>query len=359
MSDAHFSPGFEQSRLTKISFNLYSLGIMPHRGKQVTLKDIAGSLGLSVNTISCALKNRNSIAPETIKKIKEKAAELGYIPNSIASSMRTGYTKTIAIILGDIANAYFSIMVKELERNIRDEGYTAIILVTDEDAELENQAIETAISKNVDGIFLFPTCRTEIGINLMRKVGIPFVLIGRRFKDPMMDYIVSDDVIGGYIATKYLLDKGYRKILHFSGPDCVSSAFERKQGYLKAVAMARLPFKSDWIIPCDIIVGDENNALIRNVLTDRPDFQAIFTYNDIIAFRIIRIARDMGLAVPDIVGYDNIQSKIDLGFVLPSVNIHKSKMAEQAAVCLFSRIRRQIKKDVFLNEVVPVELVYM
>ncbi|MDR1253320.1 MAG: LacI family DNA-binding transcriptional regulator [Treponema sp.] len=72
---------------------------MPHRGKQVTLKDIADSLGLSVNTISCALKNRNSIAPETIKKIKEKAAELGYIPNSIASSMRTGYTKTIAIIL--------------------------------------------------------------------------------------------------------------------------------------------------------------------------------------------------------------------------------------------------------------------
>jgi LacI family transcriptional regulator len=331
---------------------------MPRRGKQVTLKDIADSLGLSVNTISCALKNRNSIAPETVERIKEKAAELGYIPNSIASSMRTGYTKTIAIILGDIANAYFSIMVKELERNIRAEGYTAIILVTDEDAELENQAIQTAVSKNVDGIFLFPTCRTETGIDLMRKVSLPFVLIGRRLKDPMMDYIVSDDVVGGYIATKYLLDKGHRKILHFAGPDCVSSAFERKQGYLKAMAKARLAYKDDWIVPCDITIGDESDVLIRDVLAGRPDFRAIFTYNDIIAFRILRIAREMGLTLPDIVGYDNIQSKIDLGFVLPSVNIHKSKMAEQAAACLFSRIRRQSRKDRYMNEVVPVELVY-
>jgi LacI family transcriptional regulator len=330
---------------------------MPRRGKQVTLRDIADSLGLSVNTISCALKNRNSIAPETVKKIKGKAAELGYIPNSIASSMRTGYTKTIAIILGDIANAYFSIMVKELERNIRAQGYTAIILVTDEDAELEDEAIQTAISKNVDGIFLFPTCRTETGINLMRKVGIPFVLIGRRLKDSRMDYIVSDDVTGGYIATKYLLDKGHRKILHFAGPDCVSSAFERKQGYLKAVKEARLSFKNDWIVPCDITVGDESDSLIRNILTRRPEFRAVFTYNDIIAFRIFRIAREMDLEVPDMVGYDNIQSKIDLGFVLPSVNIHKSKMAEQAAACLFSHIRRQGKKDEYLNEVVPVELV--
>lgn len=330
---------------------------MAQKGKQVTLKDIADALGLSINTISCALKDRNGIAPETVKKVKEKAEALGYIPNSIASSMRTGFTKTIAIILGDIANAYFAIMVKELERNIRNEGYTAIILVTDEDAELENQAIQTAVSKNVDGIFLFPTCRTDAGVNLMRKVGMPFILIGRRFRDSKMDYIVSDDVYGGYLAAQYLLNKGHKKIFHFSGPDYVSSAFERKQGYLRAIKEAGLPFKDDWILPCDITAGDDADTLIRSILTERLECGAFFTYNDIIAFRIIRIARQMNIRIPDIVGYDNVQSKIDFGFDLPSVNIHKTLMAEKAVSCLFAHIRHHQENEEYLNEIVPVDLI--
>jgi LacI family transcriptional regulator len=321
----------------------------------VTLKDIASALHLSVNTISCALKEKNNISPETIRKVKEKALELGYIPNSVASSIRTGYTKTIAIILGDIANAYFSIMVKELERLIRNKGYVAMILVTDEDPRIENEAIEAALSKNVDGIIIFPTCKTEEGINLIRKHKLPFVLIGRRMLDTKMDYIISDDVNGGYLATKYLLDKGHKNILLFSGPDYVSSAFERKQGYLKGMNEAAIPVK-DLIIPCDITINKKTDTLIKATLSCRKKFDAIFTYNDIIAFRIIRIARQLCQDVPDIIGYDNIQSKIDFGFDISSVNIYKTLMAEKATAWLFSRIKHEIKPDVFLNEVVPVDL---
>ncbi|MDR2079024.1 MAG: LacI family transcriptional regulator [Treponema sp.] len=321
----------------------------------VTLKDIASALHLSVNTISCALKEKNSISSETIRKVKEKALELGYIPNSVASSIRTGYTKTIAIILGDIANAYFSIMVKELERLIRYEGYVAMILVTEEDPRIENEAIEAALSKNVDGIIIFPTCKTEEGINLIRKHRLPFILIGRRMLDAKMDYIISDDVNGGYLATKYLLDKGHRNILLFSGPDYVSSAFERKQGYIKGMDEAGVPVE-DLIIPCDITINEEMDTLIKTVLNCRKNFDAIFTYNDIIAFRIIRAARQLHRDIPDIIGYDNIQSKIDFGFDISSVNIYKTLMAEKATAWLFSRIRHEIKPDEYLNEIVPEDL---
>jgi LacI family transcriptional regulator len=321
----------------------------------VTLKDIAEALNLSVNTISCALRGKNTISLETVKKIKEKAVELGYIPNNIASSIRTGYTRTIAIILGDIANAYFAIMVRELERLIRNENYTAMILVTDENPQIENEAIETAISKNVDGIIIFPTCKTEKGITLIRKHGIPFILIGRHLQDTNMDYVISDDVNGGYLAVKHLLHRGYKKILLLSGPDYVSSAFERKQGYLKAMAEAGIPAE-DLIIPCGITVDEKMDKLITSVLKDHKNFDAIFTYNDIIAFRIIRLAQKMEIAVPEIIGYDNIQSKIDFGFNLSSVNISKTLIAEKAAARLFSRIRREGKPDEFLNEVVPVDL---
>ncbi len=313
-------------------------------------------MGLSANTISCALRERSGIAPETVKRIKEKAQELGYIPNSIAISMRTGFTKTIAIILGDIANAYFAIMVNELERIIRNEGYTAIILVTEEDGEIENQAIQTAISRNVDGIILFPASSTEFGIDMMRKVGIPFILIGRHLKDHNMDYVISDDISGGYLATTYLLQKGHRNIFLFAGPDTISSAHERKEGYLKAMAEAGICNAEKNIIHCGVIVNAEMDRKIIEALQNHNDIEAIFTYNDIIAFRIIRIARQINIRMPDIVGYDNIQSKIDYGFDIDSVNIHKTLMAEKAATALFTRIRRQKNADEYLNEVVPVDL---
>jgi LacI family transcriptional regulator len=328
---------------------------MVRKKGQVTLKDIAQALDLSINTVSCALKNRNSISPETVKRVKEKAEEVGYIPNSVASSIRTGYTRTIAIILGDIANAYFAIMVRELERIISKEDYVAMVLVTDEDPQLENKAIQAALSKNVDGIILFPTCRTETGINLIRKVGTPFILIGRRLPDSEMDYIVSDDINGGYLATRYLLGKGHRRILLFAGPDCVSSAFERKLGYLKAMEAAGIA-TGDLVIACDITVNEAMDRLIKKTLQRRRDFDAVFTYNDIIAFRIIRIARQMGIALPDIVGYDNIQSKVDFGFDLVSVNIYKTLMAEKAVTCLFSRIHNPREIDGYFNEIVPVDL---
>jgi LacI family transcriptional regulator len=220
---------------------------------------------------------------------------------------------------------------------------------------LENKAIQAALSKNVDGIILFPTCRTEIGINLIRKVGTPFILIGRRLPDSNMDYIVSDDVNGGYLATRYLLDKGHKRILLFAGPDCVSSAFERKLGYLKAMEAAGIA-ADDLIISCDITVNEATDRLIKKILQRRRDFDAIFTYNDLIAFRIIRIARQMKIALPDIVGYDNVQSKVDFGVDLVSVNIYKTLMAEKAAACLFSRIHNPRETDGYYNEIVPVDL---
>jgi LacI family transcriptional regulator len=324
--------------------------------KQVTLRDIANAMGLSINTISCALKGRNSIAPETVKKIKEKAKELGYIPNNIAASMRTGFTKTIAIIVGDIVNPYFTILIDELERLIRNEGYIAIILVTEEDAELENQAVETAISRNVDGVILFPTCMTMCGIEMMRKVGVPFVLMARYFNDCHMNYVVCDDMAGGYIATKYLIDKGYKNIIHFAGPDIISGAYNRKLGYIKAMSEAGFKNITRNIIPCKAIVNKEMDRVISKTLQNRKAIEAIFTYSDIIAFRVIRIVRQLGLRLPAIVGFDNVQSKIDYGYDIPSINVNKALMAEKAVSQLFGCIRSQKKADEYLNEVVPVDL---
>ena len=144
----------------------------------VTLKDLAAALGYSINTVSRALRDKEDIAPATRERIQRTAREMGYINNTLAASLRLGYTNTIAVILGDVSNAHFAIMMKEIEAYARANGYVSFLLNTDEDSELERKAIQTALNKNVDGIIWCPAQSDGENLALLRETGIPFVLIG-------------------------------------------------------------------------------------------------------------------------------------------------------------------------------------
>ena len=118
---------------------------------------------------------------------------MGYIQNASASFLRSGFSKSIAIIVGDISNPHFSIMIKEMEQAARTEGYTCFVLNTDENEDLEKEAIVEAISKNVDGIVICPTQKTTKNIEFIKKSDVPFTLIGRRFENLDTNYDVCDD----------------------------------------------------------------------------------------------------------------------------------------------------------------------
>ena len=135
------------------------------------------------------------------------------LSTSIAGSMRSGTTCTVAVILGDIFNPHFGLCVREIERTLFKQGYSTFIISTDEDEQVERDAITTAISKRVDGIIICPTQKQTENLELMRRSGIPYVLMGRRYDDPAVDYAVSDDTQGGYIATRHMLENGHARIL--------------------------------------------------------------------------------------------------------------------------------------------------
>ena len=151
--------------------------------KRVTLADIAKECGVSVNTVSHALNNKSDISNATKQKIKSAAEKLGYIANSSASFLRSGLSKTIAVIVGDISNPHFAILIKEIEVAAREKDYTVFVLNTDENEELERKAIVAAISKNVDGIIICPVQQSTKNVEFLIKSGVPFALMGRRFKD--------------------------------------------------------------------------------------------------------------------------------------------------------------------------------
>jgi len=307
---------------------------------KVTLKDIAKETGYTINTVSRALKDKEDISEATCKLIKDTASNMGYIRNAIAGSLRSGVTKTIAIILGDISNPHFSILVKEIETSARKHNYNTFIINTDEKSELEEEAIHSALGKNVDGIIICPTQKNEENITFLKKSGVPFVLIGRYFKNIESDYVVCNDIEGGYLATRHLIEKGHRRILFLNGPGYISSAFERHEGYKKALNENKIEYDSSLVYEVSVTSG-ESKRVVRKILESGIEFTAVFAFSDMIAWETIYTLNKYGKQVPQdvaIVGFDNIQSKLSFPAPLTTISTSKSKISRRAVDILLKRI---------------------
>ncbi len=328
-------------------------------GRKVTLKDIAQKTGLSVNTISRALKDKGDIAFATRERIKELTKEMGYVRNSLAGSLRSGLTKTIAVIVSDIANPHFGIMVKEIEKAARKHNYTIFIISTEDDRELEERAVHSAIGKNVDGIIICPSQRDPETIRFMQRAGIPFVLIGRRFKDePEFDYVICDDENGGYLATKHLLESGHSRILFLNGPSRISSAQERFEGYKRAHAEAGQPVDNSLVEEVGVITGDTRQT-VRKLIEQQTAFTGIFAFNDVIAWEAMYVLHKMGYSIPRdyaVIGFDNIQSRLLVSFPLSSVSSSKGKMSRRALDILLYKINQPNETSRF-REVIETTLI--
>lgn len=149
---------------------------MAYQKRNATLKDIAEKTGFSINTVSRALRDMDDISEATKKKIRKASKELGHVENSIAQSLRLGYTNTIAVIIGDVSNPFFAIQMKEVETYARRAGYNTFLINTNEDEQQEEIAIKSALNQMVAGIIICPTQKSDKNILFLKKSGIPFVL---------------------------------------------------------------------------------------------------------------------------------------------------------------------------------------
>lgn len=293
--------------------------------KRVTLKDIAEATGFSVNTISRALKDREDISKRTKKLVREKANEMGYLADMVAVSMRSGKTHTVAIIIPDIANPFFSTQVKELDGLLRAQGYTSIIFNTDEDGEVELEAVKTAIIRKVDGIIICPTQRREDIFKLMTDNALPYVVFARRFPLRNLFTVAWDDVQAGYQATEHLVLLGKRRILFLNGPQHISSSIDRFTGYCSCLRTYGISFDPSLVVEADIMETDHCSC-IKPILEAHVQFDGIFAFSDFIAFAALETLDSLGLHVP-VVGVDDILSNLNLPVRLTSVGADKKHEA--------------------------------
>lgn len=327
-------------------------------GKRVTLRDVAERAGVSVNTASRALTNKTEISPETKRKVLLAAQELGYRPNRIARALRSQKTHTIGVIVGDITNPYFSALVRGVEKVTRTYEYSVILQETDEDAERERKAVETLLAAQVDGVLITPTQRDKAAVEMLLKSGVPFILMSRYFQDVETNYVVMNDYRGGYIATEYLIQKGYRPIAILSGPTHISSGYERYVGYLEAHKTYGVEVNEGLVITGCLTMDDGYRAALRLLKRrDRP--QAFFAFSDFVALGVYRAAYELALRIPQdlaVIGFDNTSLGLCLNPPLTSVGKNPEELGKRAAFALLKILQGKIsvpiklKLSVYLEE---------
>lgn len=324
----------------------------------VTLKDISIKTGFSVNTVSHALNGKKDISDKTRQLIINTAKEMGYIRNSLAGGLRSGVTGTIAVIIGDISNPLFGIMVKEMEILLGKLNYNMFIMNTNEDPVAEERAIMSALSHNVDGLIICPTQRNKEILKRLSKEHVPFVLLGRKFDDEDdMNYVVWDDVQGGYDAGQYLLSLGHQKILFLNGPSYISSARERFDGFCRALKEAGLSVCPELVYEVGPL-GQDVKDIISKAANVQDGFSAVFAFSDMIAWEAVYQLNTLGKAVPEdisVVGFDGIQSKLSFPCRLTTIITPKTKMARQVVEALMRLIRG--KSGAVTHATIPVQLV--
>ena len=306
--------------------------------KRVLLKDIAKHMGLTINTVSRALKDKEDISIETKAEVRRVALAMGYIPDIVASSLRSGVTKTIGVMFDNIANPYFDIMTDLLHKVLKRDGYEMMIYTNSGDhAQLDSDNFNLMVSRRLDGIISFLRPTPEV-VQLAKKNQVPIVILGREGDDIGIDSVFTDDFRGGYLMGKYLYQHHYDKVAYIGAPRDIKCSTKRCDG-LKAYYKEK-----------GIKIEDEDMIFIEHYSVDfkkhldsliKKGTKAIFCFNDSMAYDAMTyLDKHHPNSNVEITGYDNIGQRLQIPVKLPTIDSDKESMVEKVVEYLKNRIKQ-------------------
>ena len=285
-----------------------------------TIKDIAKELGISYSSVSRALNGKRGVSDETRKEIEEKAFEMGYQPNDLARGLVNKVSKTIGVIIPDITNPFFSEIVKGIIEASKEDNYDIFLCVSNWDAEREESYIKALRKKQVDGIIIKPT--RDQDVNILKSIKVPIILLENWEKLENASSISLDNNMGGYIATKHLINGGYRDIGFLGGKIESLSSNARKEGWTKALKEEDLIDKMENIVYTNFTIEGGYEGTKR-LFERNPKVDGIFAANDVIAMGALQYLSENNIKVPDdvgVIGFDNISYSKLPQIMLTTVN---------------------------------------
>ena len=312
--------------------------------KSVNLKQLAQELNLSVATVSRALNDRYDISQSTKDRVRQLANKLHYEPNPHASSLRRHKSKTIGVVIPEVANHFFSLAINGIEEVARDNNYLVLIFLTHEDYERELSMARHFASGRVDGVLLSVASSSQdfAHLQVLRDRSIPLVFFDRVYDGLDTAQVTTDDFESGYKATRHLLEAGCRRIAHLTVSKNLSIGRRRMQGYVTALQDCGIAFDAELILPAHTDKGQDVH-LIQALLGRRGDIDGIFASVESLAMSSYEACRNLGLAIPadiKIIGFSNLEMASLLDPPLTTITQPAYAIGKQAAKILFQAINK-------------------
>ncbi|MGP3958021.1 LacI family DNA-binding transcriptional regulator [Nonomuraea sp. 3N208] len=314
----------------------------PVRQAAVTLHDVAAAAGVSKSTVSRILDERLPRSDSsTAQRVRRVAEELGYRRDQSAASLRRGKTLTIGVVVPRLTDTVMAMLYESLAHACQRSGRFAIVATTDDEPEADRTAAEALLQRRVDGLVLSTARSGDDFPQELAARGVPYVLALRTDGQSLSS--VGDDKLGGYLATRHLLDLGHRRIGLIAGPGYASSARGRAEGYREAMAEAGATVDPAWVVTSTF--GIESGAdAARALMSLRPRPTAVFAVNDNTAIGALSAIEGLGLFVPQdvsLVGYNDIPIVSRLSTPLTSVRVPFDQIATAALDLLISGPARE------------------
>lgn len=278
--------------------------------KETTLKQIAETLGISITTVSKALKNYPDVSEKTKKKVLDLAQSLQYTPNSFAVNLRTKESRTIGLIIPEVVHHFFSNVINGIIAEAEKNGYLVITLQSNESVELEKKQVELLMNKRVDGIImsLSNESNDDEHIKEILRREIPFVLFDKISKLINCSKVIINDQKAAFNAVEHLINKGCKKIAHIRGPVNPQNAIDRFLGYKKALEKYNINYDSKLVYTCKNVTFEEGKDFAIQILKDHPDVDGIFVITDLVAVGVLAHFNESNIRVPEkikVIGFSN------------------------------------------------------
>jgi LacI family transcriptional regulator len=309
---------------------------------RVTIKDIAKLANVSVGTASMALNGKSGINEETRKKVVEIANKFNYTPNDSARSLITKKSNCIGLIVTDIRNPFFAMLVDEFNKLTEALGYSLLLGISGDKVSNEKKYVETFISKNVEGIIIVPTIESNPDLSHLysiKRLDIPLVFCTTAYQGFPESCIMTDLKAGQYEIVKHLLSHGMERIFLITGYQNLLLSQLRFEGYKQAFDEAGKTFQNNWVIET-IPDYDHGYESALQIIESKPD--AIITINDFLAMGVLKALKDMGISVPQqisIAGYDDLLFSSILETPLSTVRQPVKDICIKTLDVLFSKIK--------------------
>jgi LacI family transcriptional regulator len=263
-----------------------------------TITDVAKRARVSVATVSATINNTKYVSPELKSRVTAAIRELGYAPDAIARSLKKGRTSLIGLILPDITNPFFTGFVRHVERDARKQGYSVLLCDTDEDFEAERAYLRLMRTYRAEGVILLPNGRPEqYQETEFERYDIPVVMVDRTIPAMQSDHVVLNNRSAALQATNYLLDLGHRRLAMMAGPDYLTNARDRTEGFREALVARGLTFD-----PAQVRYGNfhEDDAFeaCKDLLTQPKPPTGLFVAGNQMLIGVMRAVAALQLSCP-------------------------------------------------------------